>query len=467
MSRLPLRLRVALAAAVGVFVAVAALGVAAEHLVRHELHASQDRSLRGRAGDVARLSASAPALLTSPAALDAPSGGQDLLVEVLDRRGRIVARSGALGGRLLPTGGLVRAAIASGRTGFTAGELSGEPLRVFVAPLPDAGGAAAGGAVIVASTEREIERTADRVRTLILLCALGAAALGALVAAALTGRGLAPLLRLSAAATDIERAGDPALRLPAAGGGPEIAELTRTLNAMLAALEDARSTERRFLADASHELRTPVTAVRGNVEYLARHGADPETIADLRDGAARLARLVDDLLALERQSQAAPATEPVALDALARDAAAAHPDAAVTVAAGAEPVWVRGDAGALRRAVDNLVANALLHGRPPVVLSVRGGAGGRARLSVTDAGDGLAPGDAEAAFGRFWRAPDATRSPGGSGLGLAIVRATARAHGGDVEVDGATFTIDLPAAPAIVREASESVPTVAEVSPPS
>jgi two-component system OmpR family sensor kinase len=462
-SRLPLRLRVALAAAVGVLLAVAALGFAAEWLVRHELHASQDRALRLRAGDVARLSASAPALLTSPAALDGPSGGQDLLVEVLDRRGRIVARSGALGGRLLPTGALVRAAIASGRTGFAQGAVSGEPLRIFVGPLPDAGGPAAGGAVIVASTEREIARTADRVRQLILLCALAAAALGAAVAAALTGRGLAPLLRLSAAATDIEHTGDPALRLPAAGGGPEIAELTRTLNAMLAALETARATERRFLADASHELRTPVTAVRGNVEYLARHGADEETIADLRDGAARLAQLVDDLLALERQSQAEPVAEPVALDELARAAAAAHPGT-VTVAA-AEPVWVRGDVDALRRAVDNLVANGLLHGRPPVRLTVQR-AGDRARLAVSDAGAGVAPADAEAAFGRFWRA-GATRSATGSGLGLAIVRATARAHGGDVEVDGATFTIDLPAAAPIVREASETRPTVAEVSPPS
>jgi signal transduction histidine kinase len=464
-NRLPLRLRVALAAAVGVLVAVAALGIAAEQLVRHELRVSQDRGLRGRAGDVARLSASAPALLTSPAALDAPSGGQDLLVEVLDRHRRIVARSGALGGRLLPTGSLVDAAIRSGRTGFTHGVLSGEPLRVFVAPLPDAGGAAAGGAVLVASTEREINRTADRVRTLILLCALMAAALGAAVAAALTGRGLAPLLRLSAAATDIERTRDPARRLPATGGGPEIGELTQTLNAMLAALEQARSTERRFLADASHELRTPVTALRGNIEYLARHGADDETIADLRTSAGRLARLVDDLLALERQTQAEPATEVVALDELARTVVAG---ADVPVALDApEPVSVRGDSDALRRAVDNLVANAVVHGTPPVRVTVRQ-LGDRAQLAVTDAGSGIAPADVEAAFGRFWRG-GATRSPHGTGLGLAIVRATARAHGGDVEVHGATFTLDLPAgAPGspIVREASEKPPTVPEVHPP-
>jgi signal transduction histidine kinase len=461
MSWLPLRLRVALAAAAGVLLAVAALGIAAQYLVRHELRASQDRGLRGRAGDVARLSASAPALLTTPGSLDAPNGGQDLLVEVLDRRGRIVARSGALGGRLLPAQTLVGAAIRSGRTGFTHARLSGEPLRVFVAPLPEAGGAAAGGAVIIASTEREIERTADRVRTLILLCAVAAAAIGAAVAAALTGRGLAPLRRLSAAATDIERTGDAARRLPTAAGG-EIGELTRTLNAMLAALEQARSNERRFLADASHELRTPVTAVRGNAEYLARHGADDETIADLRADAERLSRLVDDLLAVERQTHAGTGHEPVDLDEVAHTVAAAHAEL-VTVSA-PEPVAGRGDPEALRRAVENLVANALLHGAPPVTITVRR-VGDRAHLAVADAGPGLAPEEAEAAFRRFWRGA-ASRSRGGSGLGLAIVRATARAHGGDVEARGATFTLDLPAiAPGgkIVRDSSETPSTVGDV----
>src|SRR5947208_1506824 len=150
MNRMPLRLRVVLAAATGVLLAVAALAVAAQFLVRHELHTSQDRGLRARATDVARLSVSAPALLTSLGALDAPNGGEQLLVEVLDRHRRIVARSGALGGRLLQAGPLVAAAISGGRSGFAHGRLTGEPSRLFVAPLPDSGGPAAGGAVIVA-----------------------------------------------------------------------------------------------------------------------------------------------------------------------------------------------------------------------------------------------------------------------------------------------------------------------------
>jgi signal transduction histidine kinase len=461
MSRVPLRLRVALAAAAGVLLAVSALAGAAQYLVGHELRSSQDRGLRGRATDVARLSASAPALLTTPGALDAPYGGQDLLVEVVDRGGRIVSRSSALGGRLLPADALLSAAIRRGRTGFTHATLSGEPLRVFAAPLPETSQLAGGGAVLVASSTREIERTAGHVRTLILLCAVVAAALGGGIAALLTGRGLAPLRRLAVAAGAIERTGDPHRRLPVDTRG-EIGELTRTLNAMLASLEDARRSERRFLADASHELRTPVTALRGNVAYLARHGADPDTIADLRADVDRLARLVDDLLVLERHTQGAAPREPVALDALAREVAA---DAGAAVAVDApEPVLTIGDGDALRRAVANLVANAVAHGRPPVTITVRAG-GGRARLAVGDGGPGLTAQEAASAFDRFWRGT-ASRTRPGSGLGLAIVRATARAHGGDVEVQGATFTLDLPAGRRpqdIVRDPSEDGPSFHDV----
>jgi signal transduction histidine kinase len=464
MRRLPLRLRVALAAAIGVLVAVAALAGAAQYLVRHELRASQDRGLRGRATDVARLSASAPALLTAPGALDAPYGGQDLLVEVVDRRGRIVARSSALGGRLLPADALLAQAIRDGRTGYARADLSGEPLRVFAAPLPEARTDAGGGGVLVASSAREIERTADHVRTLILLCALAVAAAGGAVAALLTGRGLAPLRRLAAAAGDIERTRDPSRRLPAqADAGGEIGELTGTLNAMLSALEEARRSERRFLADASHELRTPVTALRGNLLYLERHGvADPDTIADLSADVDRLARLVDDLLVLERHTQAAAPHGPAELTRIAR--AVAQAAGAAVVVDAPEPVTAHGDEDALRRAVENLVANALTHGRPPVRIAVRR-AGDRARVTVRDAGAGLSAEEARMAFDRFWRGPAARERPG-SGLGLAIVRATARAHGGDVEVAGAAFTIDLPAGsrtPHIVRDPSEQGPSVDDV----
>src|SRR4051794_8295222 len=143
-----LRLRVALAAALAVVLAVGTLGAGAQYVVWHELTASQDRALRVRAIDVSRLSATAPALLTGAGALEAPYGGQDLLVEVLDRRGRIVTRSAALGGRLLPERDAALNVIGTGRQAYSDGVLAGEPLRLFAAPLPRAAGIASGGAVI-------------------------------------------------------------------------------------------------------------------------------------------------------------------------------------------------------------------------------------------------------------------------------------------------------------------------------
>ncbi len=452
MRRLALSTRVALAAAGAVFLAVALLGGASQLLISHELRSSLDRGLRSRAGDVARLSVSAPALLTAPAALDAPVGGRDLLVEILDDRRRIVARSSALGGRLLPADALVTAAIARGRTGYGRVRLSGEEVRVFVAPLP-AGGAAGGGAVVVGSSTAELDRTRARLARLLLASALAAAALGALGAAALTVRGLRPLRRLSAGASEISRTGDAARRLPPGGSG-EIAALARTLNGMLDALDHARATERRFLADASHELRTPVTALVGNVAYLARHGADDGVLADLQADAARLARLIDDLLTLEREETASGHPVPVDAGQLAREVAGAHPGVEVEIVRDAA---VEGDPRALARALDNLVVNACVHGAPPVVVRVDA-VRGRVRLAVTDAGPGLDAAHAEMAFTRFWRGPQASGRPG-SGLGLAIVRDIAQAHGGDVEVAGASFTLDLPASP-IVTNPSRSSPTV-------
>jgi signal transduction histidine kinase len=217
-----------------------------------------------------------------------------------------------------------------------------------------------------------------------------------------------------------------------------VAGLAATLNGMLASLERARESERRFLADASHELRTPLTALRGNVAYLARHGATPELVDELAQDADRLSRLTDDLLALSREEAAQRPTEEVRLDELAREAAAEHTGVAVDAPA---PVRVAGDRAALTRALANLLENAERHGAEPVTVSATQN-GTVAHLSVTDAGSGLAPDTAKHAFDRFWRGPSGAP---GSGLGLAIVRATAERHGGRASVEGARFTIELPA----------------------
>jgi two-component system, OmpR family, sensor kinase len=412
-------------------------------LVDHELRGSLDTALRQRAQEVAQLAVSTPGVLTDPGALESPVSGRQVLVEVVDRRGRIVARSLDLGAEVLPDDAVERAARVDGRPGSEAIELAGRPLRLYAAPIADVGGPAAGGAVLVASDTSDIAQTTGRLGVLLALTGAAIALLAAAAAAFLTRRGLRPLRALAGAAGEIERTADLSRRLPEAATLDEIEQLTGVLNRMLASLEEARAGERRFLADASHELRTPVTALLGNVEYARRHGADADVLADLHHDATRLARLVDSLLELERVGATVAPDEPVALGDLVRAAIDGHDPGRVHLAQ-VDSVTVLGDRDALRRAVGNLIENGLVHGPAGghVTVSLQRD-GARARLSVADEGVGPDPAQHDRLFERFWRAGDASQRPG-SGLGLSIVAAIASAHGGRVLVDGATFTLELP-----------------------
>jgi two-component system, OmpR family, sensor kinase len=429
-----LQARVAIAAVLAIVVAVAGVGIAVLAWLDSQLNSALDRQLRARATEVARLEASTPQLLTEPGTLEGRLGGSPLLVQVIDPEGRIVARSSGLGSRVLPDAPVIRAALEDRTAGYGDAALGTDPLRVYAAPLGELGrGAARGGAVIVAGTTTEIEETLDSTRGFVVLSALAAALLAAALATLLARRALRPLRRLSRGAREIERTGDASRRLPDPEMRDEVGALAETLNAMLASLERARAAEQRFVGDASHELRTPLTALRGNLAYATRHGADPEVLADIEADAARLGVLLDDLLALAREDAAAPARgEPVDLAELAREAAADE----VTGDAG---VIVLGERPALERALGNLVGNARRHGQGRVEIAVERH-GDRALVSVTDQGPGLSPEQAEHAFERFWRGPG-----GDSGLGLAIVKAIAERHGGTVSVTGARFVIDLPA----------------------
>jgi signal transduction histidine kinase len=438
-----LQARVAAAAAAAIVVAVAALGIAVLARLDNSLYGALDRALRSRATEVARLAASTPDLLLEPGTLEGRLGGSSLLVEVIDRRGRIVVRSSGLGSRVLPEAPAVRSALEDRRAGYGDVLLGTDPVRLYAAPLGELGrGPAAGGAVIVAGTTAGIEDTLDSTRRFVVLAAVAAALLAAALATGLAGRALRPLRRLSSGAREIERTGDVSQRLPVPPARDEVGTLGSTLNAMLASLERAREAEHRFVGDASHELRTPLTALRGNLAYATRHGADPEVLQEIEADAARLGALLDDLLALAREDAAAPAQgEPVDVAELAREAAAADERADVTVDG---PALVRGERPALERAVGNLVANARRHGPPGGRITIEVARDdGNVLVSVEDEGPGLSPGQAVHAFERFWRAPGA-QGPG-SGLGLAIVRAIAERHGGRVTVEGSRFTLSLPA----------------------
>jgi two-component system OmpR family sensor kinase len=435
------------AAAGAILAAVVVFGLVTVLLVSRELRGSLDRALENRAQEVAQLAVSAPAVLTDPGALESPVSGRQLVVEVIDARGRILARSLTLGVQFLPQDRLVRDARLAGAPGFEDIQIDGRPFRLYAAPIAQAGGPAAGGAVLVASDTTDVASTIGDLGVAVALSGAAVALLAALVAAGLTRRGLRPLRRLATAAGEIERTADPSTRLPEGGPRDEIGALTGVLNRMLSSLEAARASERRFIADASHELRTPVTALLGNVEYAVRHGSDPEVLEELRHDATRLARLVDSLLVLERVTGTASEPGVIQLDELVRAAVHDHDRAGGRVGLGpVEPVRVRAAEDEMDRVLANLIENGLVHG--PVggmvtVALVRRGE--RALLTVRDEGPGPDPRQRERLFERFWRGPDASERPG-SGLGLSIVAAIVDHAGGTIEVDGAAFTVALPAA---------------------
>jgi two-component system OmpR family sensor kinase len=323
-----------------------------------------------------------------------------------------------------------------------------------------------GDTIIVAAPLADTQRTLGRLRIVEVVVGVIAILGLLLVGLVAVAFGLRPLTRIGATAEAIG-AGDLTRRVEPAGGRTEIGQLGSALNAMLGQIEDAfaaRSASeerlRRFIADASHELRTPVAAVSAYAELFDRGARDrPEDLeramAGIQRESARIGVLVADLLLLARLDQGrALESIPVDLAVVAHDAVdaagvvdPAHP---VTLEDG-EPLQVTGDPHALRQVLDNLLGNIRVHtpaGTSTRVVLRRAGAG--ALLEVIDDGPGMAPEDAARGFERFYRAdPSRTRSAGGSGLGLSIVAAIVEAHGGTASMTsvpgaGTTVTIRLP-----------------------
>jgi signal transduction histidine kinase len=325
-------------------------------------------------------------------------------------------------------------------------------------------------------TFRQLERAVNA-RTLKELRNYSFTALGVLFVASLgvgwavAGRVLRPIGRITAVARDIQ-ATDLSRRIELPGPDDELKQLGDTFDAMLARLDAAFAAQRQFVADASHELRNPLAIIRTNVDVaLADPRADPEdlrqTITVVKRASDRMARLVDDLLALARRQEPTLEHEPVDLG----DAVAEASDDFVVPAAArnivldraiAPGVVVTGDRDALKRAVANLLENAVrLAPEGSRIRLATGSEGDRAWIAVADEGPGIAPEDQPHVFDRFWRADKArSRADGGTGLGLAIVRQIAESHGGRVRLQskvgvGSSFVIWLPVA---TSGASEPLP---------
>jgi signal transduction histidine kinase len=470
-GRMSLRSRLLLIGSGGLAVGFALGGVVLVAVLGYALQRGVDTDALSTARGVAAL--------VDAGALPQPvpvSGGQ--IVQVVDAQGRV--RSASIGAdRLIPL--LPQAELAEARNGRRT-TLDGSrvgvtgPLRVVA---ERAGPAADPQTVIVARPISTVRESVVVVRTVLLIAYPLLIAVLALLARRVVGVALRPVeqLRAGAAAITAGTLDEAATRRSAAEGWPgsgaeagaagnakeagpgsgakeagprgarpapglagdrlpvpdsqdEIHRLAVTLNDMLDRLAAARARQRAFVADAAHELRSPLANMRTELEVAQRIG-DPPNVDDLLLDLDRLTRLVDDLLLLARsdEGRVLACTELIDVGALLREtaehfAAARVPVTVVGDAAG----WASGDPMALRHVLTNLVDNAVRHASSRVTLI--GTPGG---FAVVDDGPGIAPTDRERVFERFTRLDDArARDAGGAGLGLAIVRELVRRHGGTV-----------------------------------
>jgi two-component system OmpR family sensor kinase len=284
------------------------------------------------------------------------------------------------------------------------------------------------------------------------------------IAARSLARRLTRSLEIIAASADRIGGMNLQARIPDVSPDIELQRVTQVLNDMLARLDEAFSAQRRFVADASHELRSPLANLRGTVEVALRR---PRTAAEYQEAlgvalaeAQRLCRLVDELLMLSRvdANQFVMDRAPCDLSEIARSAVAAvaarQTDMGVQLRLEAQPVPFVGDAHRLRQAVDNLLDNALRYAPAGSEVLVDSRCkDGHALLSVQDAGPGLSPADQARVFDRLYRTDAArSRDSGGLGLGLPIAKAIVGAHDGTLAVrstlgQGCTFTVRLPLVP--------------------
>jgi two-component system OmpR family sensor kinase len=311
---------------------------------------------------------------------------------------------------------------------------------------------------VAAVSTAPLQRAKDR---LILVLAIAGPALIAVVAAAawlLARAALRPVRQMAAEAATISAARTER-RLPQPAGDDEIAELGRTLNAMLARIEATLGHERAFIDDAAHELRTPLAVLRGELELAAHEPGDlhavARSLASALEEADRLAGLTEDLLTLAR----ADAGQLMPGETMTELLGAAHQEVQhlphrdeVTIEVRGEPAIVRGEPEWVSHIVSNLVANADRYAKSRIMVTV-GSAGEYGRLVVADDGPGFPAQLLPRAFDRFSRGEDARGySGGGAGLGLAIVASLTHAAGGTVKagnsesLGGACVQVEIPLA---------------------
>lgn len=449
----------------GVFVTALTMlgfGVLLNALASGSVPEEQDRNLASFA-DV--LLATSPELtdpmtvpgLPLPVRIDATT---DVYVAIYDDSGAVLNSTGTVGGEAppLPTAVVVEA-IEAGTSVVTARAGPGAEVRIHARSWPTTDGKTA--VLVVGQSTAFLDEQLRGLNAVIWVAAFLAMIASVLVSWLVSGRALRPLRQLAQTTDEIGRTGNLSRRLPPVETPDEVGKLTASFNSMLDQLESANSqlsdtllAQRRFVADASHELRSPLTTIRANAGFLAdRPDAAlddrTEAIEDISAEAERMARLVDDLLTLAvNDAGRETATAPVEIDQILKDlrsrAAGLTQDVEWTATSHAV---VHGDRDALTRLVWILLDNASRHGASKISVA----AVDHPRdvsIVVTDNGPGFPPEDLRRVFERFYRV-DPVRSPAGSGLGLSIAEAVTRAHGGAISAanapgGGAIVTVTVP-----------------------
>lgn len=437
MRRLSLRVRItsgSLAVAAG---ALSVAGLVVTAGVQQEMTAQVDASLRADADFTRRATTTGPGLPMG-------EGPTDLYVQFVDSEGVVVASGTAAAGLPdLSPAGQVRGSIV------TVEDPALGQLRVLSAPAPSAPEMT----LVLARSSHQVGAVHDRlIRLLVALVLIGSVLLGVLIWI-VVGRALRPVESMRCTVDGIQDS-DLRTRVERPGTGDELDRLAGTLNELLDRLESAVARERRFVADASHDLRTPIAAVRALLETKA---ADPEADAAGRAEAlvrvGQLQDLADQLLALARADAVSSAPDsPVDLDdvVLAHARQLARHTGVRVDTSRVSGGQVAGSDVDLDRLVENLASNAARFARSTVAFSVHQ-TGDVVELAVDDDGPGVDPGDRSAVFDRF-RTLDAARSQraSGAGLGLAIALAIVESHHGtirvtDAPIGGARFEVRLPA----------------------
>jgi two-component system, OmpR family, sensor histidine kinase MprB len=454
------RRRIVLLAAAAVAVAIALASVVTFVVVRHELRAGVDESLRGLrpkvlfvsrtsaapvgAGKEAGKTTVGPSDVFQAQLPPTAFGGSAGVVQATLPNGDVI-RSAT--GPALPDTAAVREVASGKRDGFLRdATVRGVHTRVLTSRGPD------GSTLQIAKPLTDVDDTLGRLRWILFAVTIGGVGLASGLGVAVSRAATRPLGRLTATAEEVTATGELHHRIePVADDEP--GRLAAAFNAMLGALEASRDAQRQLVADASHELRTPLTSIRANVELLERaRDMEPAeragVLASVRGQLEDLTILVGDLVDLARPGERAlEPQEDLQLDELVADAVqrARRHAPATTFALIAEPCMVSGSRGRLARAVGNLLDNAVKWSPPgqPVEVSVNAG-----EVTVRDHGPGIAEDDLPHVFDRFYRAPAARGLPG-SGLGLAIVKHVADAHGGTVVAEpapggGARLRLALP-----------------------